>query len=710
MADATTPTPQAQPDATPDGDVSETMQPTVVEERKSPSMSVALFVTWILPVLIIAIASRFGVNTEPPAVKLNNRPISIDTSSINPRPPSSPSSRKNMAGMMMSKKKKSTPSPAPTHNHPTSYKALLEDIQSRNRLWKPKRASSKQSAGGVSQGFTEESSKESKPSLDISSRPSPPVTPIKSQPLTPSTIKSSSDSDTTTSTGASARSKDPERVQLEKTIERLREMFANNPNVRTAIDLADHLRHKDIKYHDGGMGQQEALDAYQFAIDETLKEKEAKQAKGEATNLAQSSVGSTTADVPSELLLDYSQKSIDGLLCALYTNMGKLLFMANMFERAVDAYTRCIEIEPLYLDAVGSRGSTQIILGQLKEAGNDFMTVIQHDKKRFFNDVFTGIAKVLVAKEEVVPGGWDPVLEVLNPLLAQHESNIAFMDNANPQVKQHHAEALNRLHHVLFEYHDAKTKNRDEAWYHLTEGYKHKMSVVQPYNFGQEAQKLATTTTVFNANFWPPGIGSSTSVPIFIIGFVRSGSTLLERVLDAHPLIVGTGEDSVFNGRLDQIRNEIVKSSLTGNAEELVDVVQTLADSVVDDMRIRWKAIDANTSPPKDGSSKERVEPQRFADKMLTNYFNVGFIHMLFPNALILHVARNPMDVLWSAFKHEFPPGGLDYTSEFKSLGHMYRMYRLVIDHWDAVLPGRVDTCTIRRYGPRYARHGASHH
>lgn len=139
---------------------------------------------------------------------------------------------------------------------------------------------------------------------------------------------------------------------------------------------------------------------------------------------------------------------------------------------------------------------------------------------------------------------------------------------------------------------------------------------------------------------------------------------------------------------MEDIRNAIVSASMSGDHDLLRSTVGEMANSVVDDMRARWKTIEANTVHEE--VQKDPQEPQRFADKMLTNYFNVGFIHMLFPKALILHVARNPMDTIFSAFKHEFPPGGLDYTSEFSSLADMYHAYRDVINHWDTVLPGRV--------------------
>jgi hypothetical protein len=63
---------------------------------------------------------------------------------------------------------------------------------------------------------------------------------------------------------------------------------------------------------------------------------------------------------------------------------------------------------------------------------------------------------------------------------------------------------------------------------------------------------------------------------------------------------------------------------------------------------------------------------------------------MLYPHALILHVVREPMDTLFSAYKHEFPSGTLDYTCDFESLAELYRAYREIMEHWDKVLPGRV--------------------
>ena len=104
-----------------------------------------------------------------------------------------------------------------------------------------------------------------------------------------------------------------------------------------------------------------------------------------------------------------------------------------------------------------------------------------------------------------------------------------------------------------------------------------------------EQQRIQMVKQVFTKEFFPKGIGSKTRTPIFIIGFVQSGSTLLERILDAHPLLVGAGEDSVFNGSLDYILNEIVAANQAGDLSILHSKVKKLADDVVIDMIKRWE-------------------------------------------------------------------------------------------------------------------------
>ncbi len=67
-------------------------------------------------------------------------------------------------------------------------------------------------------------------------------------------------------------------------------------------------------------------------------------------------------------MMEYSARSIDGFLCALYSALGKTYFMANMFEKAAESYSTCLDLDPYYLDAVSSRGSSRIILGLYEDA------------------------------------------------------------------------------------------------------------------------------------------------------------------------------------------------------------------------------------------------------------------------------------------------------------------------------------------------------
>lgn len=108
-----------------------------------------------------------------------------------------------------------------------------------------------------------------------------------------------------------------------------------NPNdLDKAIALAEALRLFDVHYHDGGTVQKEAIETFHEAIKMAKTMREEMILQGQETNFIE---GIQRDETYGEMLLDYDSRSIDGVLCALYTSLGKTYFMANMFERYVFA-------------------------------------------------------------------------------------------------------------------------------------------------------------------------------------------------------------------------------------------------------------------------------------------------------------------------------------------------------------------------------------
>lgn len=156
------------------------------------------------------------------------------------------------------------------------------------------------------------------------------------------------------------------------------------------------------------------------------------------------------------------------------------------------------------------------------------------------------------------------------------------------------------------------------------------------------------------------GQGSPSAAPIFVVGMPRSGSTLIEQVLSAHPKVQGLGETGVL-------------PALVGHGyPESAAGLRDLAARYLAEMRARgW-----------DGAS-------RFVDKTLENYLHVGLIAVLFPKAVILQAVRDPMDTGFACYRQLFVSGN-ETLYDLADIGAEHRRYRGLIDHWAQVLPGRV--------------------
>lgn len=78
---------------------------------------------------------------------------------------------------------------------------------------------------------------------------------------------------------------------------------------------------------------------------------------------------------------------------------------------------------------------------------------------------------------------------------------------------------------------------------------------------------------------------------------------------------------------------------------------------------------------------------RHITDKMPANFMAVGLIHLMLPNAKIIHVKRNPVDTCLSCFTRLFKNKYQGYTYDLVELGRYYVDYVRMMDHWRSVLP-----------------------
>jgi len=168
-------------------------------------------------------------------------------------------------------------------------------------------------------------------------------------------------------------------------------------------------------------------------------------------------------------------------------------------------------------------------------------------------------------------------------------------------------------------------------------------------------------------------VPEATATPIFIVGMHRSGTTLLEQMLDGHGDVAALGELYDFTGAMrhatDHHCRGVIDATLIERAgsADLQAAGQRYLESV------GW-----------------RPRGRRwFSDKLPSNFLNIGFIAHALPQAKILHMVRDPVETCFSNLRELFSEANA-YSYDLGDLAHYYRLYRQLMKHWQARFPGRI--------------------
>lgn len=160
--------------------------------------------------------------------------------------------------------------------------------------------------------------------------------------------------------------------------------------------------------------------------------------------------------------------------------------------------------------------------------------------------------------------------------------------------------------------------------------------------------------------------GAGERVPIFIVGMMRSGTSLLEQMIASHSGVTGLGERSdlhyVITGRPLEERKDYLKklasqsgSSLARMGKEYLGLVGSMAKG------------------------------RYFTDKMPGNFVYAGMIRLMIPHARIIHIERNAVDTCMSIYKRVFS-GAHPYAYDHVELAAYYKDYKRLMTHWHEVL------------------------
>jgi tetratricopeptide (TPR) repeat protein len=163
------------------------------------------------------------------------------------------------------------------------------------------------------------------------------------------------------------------------------------------------------------------------------------------------------------------------------------------------------------------------------------------------------------------------------------------------------------------------------------------------------------------------------TTPVFILGMHRSGTTLLEQLLSAHTQVRGGGE----------------LYDLTAAMREATD---HHCKGVIDEVLIRRAKhvdfSDVGASYIAGVCEKLNVD-SHFTDKLPTNFFNIGFICEALPEARILHLVRDPMEVCFSNLRELFADVNF-HTYDADAMADYYANYLRLMTHWRTRYPDRI--------------------
>lgn len=341
--------------------------------------------------------------------------------------------------------------------------------------------------------------------------------------------------------------------------------------------------------------------------------------------------------------------------------LGRLYLQFGNFEGARVYLTRAAELDKNSPEVLANLASALTAFGEHEEALKHATRASQLTPNEagihgVIGRIYLALGKATEARTHLEKARrLNPFEGSIYPILAGirkfTEADQGFVDDAERILSQG-MPAIERahLHFALGKvYHDLKNSEKAFEHYRQANLIRRPVSTDDPRDRFNVIKKIKT-----------PAVGDALGeLPVLVVGMPRSGTTLIEQIISAHPVASGAGE-------LPNV--EVIGGRLMDQTPVEPDDIATLLEEYKATL-LRLGGEDA----------------LRVVDKAPANFMNLGLIAQLMPKAHVIHVSRSPLDTCLSCYFQNFD---LQHWSfDLKAIGEYYRTYRNVMDHWRKACP-----------------------
>ncbi|KAF1725380.1 tetratricopeptide repeat-containing sulfotransferase family protein [Pseudoxanthomonas japonensis] len=324
------------------------------------------------------------------------------------------------------------------------------------------------------------------------------------------------------------------------------------------------------------------------------------------------------------------------------------LTYAGLPQKAIAFLDEARRADPEYPPTLLSRAHVLMFLGRFAEAGED-------------------ISRTLTRAPQIAQAYW---LQSQVRKQTASENHLAQI-RAQLLVPQRSAQDRALLAFALHKELDDLGRH-EEAWHALQEACASKRSSLR-YDAAR-SREVFERLLRFAPHPMPmrpqPDLHAT---PVFIVGMHRSGTTLIEQLLDGHSDVRGLGELYDFTSAMRYATDH----HCAGVTDpEIIARATTVDFSAAGERYL-------------EGVAWRLCGERHFTDKLPSNFLNVGFICEALPQAKIVHMVRDPMETCFSNLREIFSDAN-PYSYDQFELADFYGYYRRLMAHWHARYPGRI--------------------